>query len=64
MHKISLVLELDRWSPEIQNTQLTLKVCLFGAIELAQNADPDKCTSSADAKEFDTTSLFLFLDFN
>ena len=56
--------ELDKWSPEIQSTQLTLKVCLFGAIELAQNADPDKYTSSADAKEFDTTSLFLFPDFN
>ena len=33
--------KLDRWSREL-NTDFTLKDCLFGAVKLTKNADPDK----------------------
>ena len=36
-----IVFNLDRWSRDL-NTDFTLKDCLFGAVKLTKNADPDK----------------------
>ena len=36
-----IVYELDRW-PRNLNTDFALKDCLFGAVKLTKNADPDK----------------------
>ena len=45
LHKIILNLyityELDAWSKDL-NTDFTLRNCLFGAVDLGKNADPDK----------------------
>ena len=35
------IYELDRW-PRNLNTDFALKDCLFGAVKLTKNADPDK----------------------
>ena len=36
-----IVYELDIWSSDLK-TNFTLKDCLFGAVKLIKNADPDK----------------------
>ena len=36
-----IVYELDTWSSDL-NTNVTLKDCLFGAVKLTKNGDPDK----------------------
>ena len=44
------------------NTDLTLKNCLFGSVNLIKNADPDKYKYSSYSIEFDFLSEFLFTD--
>ena len=40
-----IVYELDAWSRDL-NTGFTLEGCLFGAVKLTKNADPDKYSYS------------------
>ena len=53
----SFVYELDRWSL-VLNTDFTLKNCLFRAVKLTKNADPDKCKHSRYGIGFDLSSEF------
>ena len=39
------IFKLDSWSQDL-NAVITLKDCLFGAIKLTKNADPDKYSYS------------------
>ena len=41
------------------NTDFTLGHCLFGAVELTKNADPDKYGYNGYSNEFDARSQFL-----
>ena len=61
MVNLFIVYELDRWSREL-NTDFTLKYCLFGAVKLTKNADPDKCKYSGYGLGFDSRSEFLLPD--
>ena len=45
---IFIVYELNTWSRDL-NTDFTLKDCLFGAVKLTKNADPDKSNVVATA---------------
>ena len=56
-----VVYELDRWSRET-NTDFTLKDCLFEALKITKNADPDKHKFRCYAIGFDSRSDFLFAD--
>ena len=60
---LSTVYELDAWSKEL-NIDFTLKDCLFGAIKLSKNADPDKYSYSGYGIEFDPCSLFSLQNFD
>ena len=44
------------------NTDLTLGNCLFGAVKLNKNADPDTYEHSGYGIGFDSHSLSLFLE--
>ena len=44
------------------NTYFTLGNCLFGAVELTRNADPDKYEYSGYGIEFDARSKFQLSD--
>ena len=46
----------------VLNSDFTLKDCLFGCIELAKNADPDKHAYTGYGVGFDSRSEFLFAD--
>ena len=61
MVNLFIVYELDRWSREL-NTDFTLKYCLFGAVKLTKNADPDKCKYSGYGLGFDSRSEFSLPD--
>ena len=58
-----IVYELDAWSRDLK-TDFTLKICLFGAIKLTKNADPDKCYYSGCAIGFDSRLLFSYAGFD
>ena len=58
-----IVYELDRWSRDL-NTDFFLKDCLFGAVKLTKNADPDKYKYSGYGVKFDSRSEFLLSDGN
>ena len=55
--------ELDRRSQDL-NTDFTLKDCLFGAVKLTENADPDKYKYSGFGIGFDLHSEFILPDGN
>ena len=44
------------------NSDFTLKVCLFGVVKLAKNADPDKHVYNGYGMEFDSRSKFSLPD--
>ena len=44
------------------NTDLILKNCLFGSVELKRNVDPDKYKDSGYDLKFDSRSVFSFID--
>ena len=50
-----IVYELDRWSQDL-NAKFSLKVCLFGAVKLTKNADPNKYSYSGYGIGFDSRS--------
>ena len=56
-----IVDELSRWSRDL-NTDFTLKDCLFGALKLTKNADPDKYKYGGYGIGFDWCSEFLLSD--
>ena len=56
-----IVYELDRWSRDLK-TDFTLKECLFGAVKLTKNDDPDKYKYSGYDIGFDSRSQFLLTD--
>ena len=43
------------------NTDLTLVNCLFGAVKLTKNVDPDKCKYSGYGIGFDLSALLCIL---
>ena len=57
-----IVFEIDRWSQDL-NSELTLKDCLFGAVKLTENADPDIYSYSACGTGFDFRSRFSVSNF-
>ena len=54
-----IVYELERWSQDL-NTDFTLKDCLFGAVKLTKNADPDGYFYLVYGIGFDSCSLFSY----
>ena len=52
-----IVYKLDTWSRDL-STDFTLGDCVFGAVTLNKNGDPDKYTYSEYGIEFDTHSQF------
>ena len=55
--------KLDTWLKDL-NTYFTLGNCLFGAIKLMKNDDPDKYEYSGYGIEFDLNSQFSWTDEN
>ena len=53
--------ELDTWSKDL-NTDFTLGNCLFGAVKLTKNADPDKYKYSSCDIGFDSRLVFSWTD--
>ena len=49
---------LDLWSGGL-NTDFTLDNCIFGAVELTKNSNPDKCKYSGYTMGFNSRSRFL-----
>ena len=60
--KLFMVYELDRWSQDLK-AAFTLKDCIFGAIKLTKNADPDKYFYLGYGTGFDPRSLFFISRF-
>ena len=54
-----IVCELNIWSQDL-NADFTLKDCLFGAVKLTKNANPNKYSYSGYGIEIDSCSLFQF----
>ena len=54
-----IVYELDRWSQALK-ANFTLKDCLFGAVKLTTNTDPDKYSYLGYGIGLDSCSLFSF----
>ena len=52
---------LDKWSKDL-DTNFTLSNCLFVAVNLTKNADPDKSKYSGYGLGFDSCSQFLWKD--
>ena len=52
---------LDTWSKDL-NTDFRLGNCLFGAVKLTKNTDPDKWKYSGYGIGFDSRSEFLWSD--
>ena len=50
-------LQLDTWSGDL-NTDFTLGDCMFGAVKLTKNADPDKYGYSGYGIGFDASSHY------
>ena len=59
---VFIVYVLDTWSRDL-NTDFTLKDCLYGAVKLTKNADPDKYSYPGYGIGLDSRSLFLISDF-
>ena len=55
--------KLDAWSKEL-NTNFTLGICLFDAVKLTKNTDPDKYKYSSYSIGFDSHSQFSWTDGN
>ena len=55
--------KLDAWSKEL-NTDFTLGICLFDAVKLTKNTDPDKYKYSGYSIGFDSHSQFSWTDGN
>ena len=53
--------KLDTWSKD-SNKDFTLGICLFGAVKLTKNADPDKYKYSSYGTGFDSCSQFSWID--
>ena len=51
-----IVYETDRWSKDL-NTDFTIKDCLFGAVKISKNADPDKYSCLGYGSGFDSRSI-------
>ena len=58
-----IVFESDRWSQDV-NTTFSLKNCLFGAVKLTKNSNPNKYFYSRYAIGFDSHSLVLVPNFD
>ena len=58
-----LVYELYRWPKDI-SADFTLKDCLFGAVKITKNADPDKYSYSGYGIGCDSFSLFSISNFD
>ena len=58
-----IVSELDRWSQDL-NAKFSLKDCLFGAVKLTKNADPNKYSYSGYGIGFDSRSHYSILNFD
>ena len=58
-----MIYELDTWSWEL-NSDFILKDCLFGGVELAENAKPDKYKDSGYCIGFDSGPLFSLPNFD
>ena len=56
-----IVYELGIWSRDL-NTDFTLKDCLFGAVKLTKNTDPDKFKCSGYGIGLDSRSEFSLSD--
>ena len=57
VEKLFIVYESHTWSRD-SNLDFTLKDCLFDAVNLATNPDPDKYSCSGYGIGFDSRSLF------
>ena len=55
--------ELDWWSQDLK-TKFNLKDCLFGAVKLTKNADPNKYSYSGYNIGFDSRSVFSIPNFD
>ena len=55
--------ELDTWSQDL-SADFTLKYCLFGAVKLTKNIDPNKYTYSKYGVGFDCRSFFSYPNFD
>ena len=58
-----IVYELNIWSQEL-NAEFTLKHCLFRAVKLTNNANPNKYSYSEYGIGFDSRSLFMIPNFD
>ena len=58
-----IVYEQDIWSRDL-NTDFGLKHCLFGAVKLTKNTDPDKYSYSGYGIGFNSCSLFSIPNFD
>ena len=59
-----IVCDSDTWSKDL-NVDFTLKsCCLFGAVKLTKNADPDKFSYSGYSIGSDSHLLFSLRNFN
>ena len=56
-----IVFELERWSRDL-NTDFFLKDCLFGAVKITKNADPDKYVYIVYGTGFKSCSEFSLPD--
>ena len=61
MVNIFIVYELDIWSRD-SNTDFTLKDCLFGAVNVTKNVDPDKYVYTGYRIGFDSRSALSLPD--
>ena len=57
--KLYIVYELNIWSQDL-NAEFTLKNCLFGAVKLTKNANPNKHSYSGYGIGFDYVHPFQF----
>ena len=55
--------KLDEWSKDL-NTDFTLRNCLFGAVKLTENADPDKYEYNGYGIGFESRSRFSWTEGN
>ena len=58
-----IVYELDTWSRDLNAGFFFLKYCLFGAVKLTKNADPDQYSYSGYDIGFDSHSHFSIPNF-
>ena len=58
-----IIYELNKWSQDL-NAEFTLKDCLFGAVKITKNGDPDKYSYSGYGSGFDSCSFFSIPNFD